>query len=117
MEKRPVAKDAEVLMKEAGITQEQVDAAHSTESVFLYYFINGRSVHVEIIAPNLVETLLHLPTAEQSKLIAVVLNLVPKVGDCEVITEDHSNGKKPRGARIIRMRGEHEGDISLLITR
>lgn len=112
-----MSKDVKELMKEAGITEEQVDAARSTESVFLSYLINGRPVHVEIIAPNLVETLLQLPTKDQSNLIAVMLNLVPEVGDHEVIVDDYGNGKKHRGARVIRMRSDRDEDINLLITR
>jgi len=112
-----MAKDVKELMAEAGINEEQVDAARSTESVFLSYTINGRPVHVEIIAPNLAETLLKLPTSTQASLIAVVLNFVPEVGDHEVLVDDHGNGKKHRGARIIRIRSDSDEEINLLITR
>ncbi len=110
-------KEVKELMRQAGITEEQVDAARTTESVFLSYQINGRHVHVEIIAPNLAEAMLKLPTCKQSNLIAVTLNLVPEVGDYEVLVDDHGNGKKHRGARVIRMRSDREEDINILITR
>jgi hypothetical protein len=112
-----MAKDVKELMQEAGITEEQVDAARSTESMFLFYQINGRPVHVEIIAPNLAEAMLKLPADKQSNLIAVMLNLVPEVGDHEVLVDDHGSGKKHRGARVIRMRSDREEDINILITR
>jgi hypothetical protein len=112
-----MAKDVKELMAEAGVNEELVDAARTTDSVFLSYVINGRPVHVEIIAPNLAETLLKLPTSTQASMIAVALNFVPEVGDHEVLVDDHGNGKKHRGARIIRIRSDSDEEINLLITR
>lgn len=112
-----MSKDVKELMEEAGITQDHLDAARSTESAFLHYLIHGRPVFVEVIAPNLVETLLQLPYDDQAKFMAVILNLVPDVGDQEVIVDDHGDGKKRRGARVIRMKSERDKFINLLITR
>ena len=112
-----MSKDVNELMNAAGITQEELDTARSSESVFLHYMITGRPVYVEFIAPNFVETLLQLQPAIQSCLIAAVLDLVPKIGDQEIIIDDHGNGKKHRGARVIRMRSDNEDHIELLITR
>lgn len=104
------------LMEEVGITDEMVDAARSSESIFLSYLINGRWVRLEVIAPNLTEAVLQLPPEFQEKMVAVLVGLVPEIGDSEVL-EDHSDHKKRRGARIIRMKSEAEGEINLLLTR
>lgn len=112
-----MTKDVKELMTAAGVNEDQVDAARSTDSMFLSYVINGRPVHVEIIAPNLAETLLRLPTDTQASMIAVALYFVPEVGDHEVLVDDHGNGKKHRGARIIRIRSDRDEEINLLITR
>lgn len=103
-------------MEEIGITEEVVDAARAGESIFLSYLIEQKWVRLEVIAPNLTEALLQLPPELQEKMVTVLVGLVLEVGDSEVL-EDDSDHKKRRGARIIRMKSEKEGEINLLLTR
>jgi len=109
--------DINYLLEHAGISQDRVDAARDIESIFLSYSVQGRTVHVEVIAPNLAEALLKFSAEEQARVIAVLLNLVPKVGNKAFIVDEHDGGKKRRSARVIRIRSERDEDISLLITR
>lgn len=111
-----MSKNVKKLMEEVGITEDVVDAARSSESIFLSYLIEQKWVRLEVIAPNLTEALLQLPPELQEKMVAVLVGLVPEVGDSEVL-EDDSDHKKRRGARIIRMKSAVAGEINLLLTR
>ncbi len=111
-----MSKNMKKLMEEAGITEEMVDAARSSESIFLSYIIKQKWVRLEVIAPNLTEALLQLPPDLQEKMVAALVGLVPEIGDSEVLDDD-SDHKKRRGARVIRMKSEEEGEINLLLTR
>ena len=111
-----MTKDIKELLSDADINEEKVGVERS-ESMFLSYTIHGTQIHVELLTPNLSETLLKLPVKDQRNLISVLSYLVPQIGDHFLIVDDHGNGKKHRGARIIRIRSEQEGDINLLITR
>lgn len=104
------------LMEMSKITEQEMVDARDTEGKFVSHSINGRAVHVEIMAPNIADVLLGLSTANQLKLFTAMLNLVPNVGDQDVITDDRGD-KKSRAARVIRTRCESPEGIGLLITR
>lgn len=116
-----MSKDIKELLKEAGITEETVEAARADESTFLSYRLDTTDfqslVNLEIIAPNFVEALLKLEPEHQESLVVAILGLVPEVGDTEVIMDTYGSDKKRRGARVTQIKSERGGEIQLLITR
>ncbi len=108
--------DLKEVMAATGISEQQREEARSGESVFLAYTVNGRTVHVELTAPNMTDSLLRLPVELQTSLFAFLVNFVPNVGDHFRLTDNHGD-KKGRGVRIIRILAEKPEDISLLVTR
>ena len=110
-------KDLKEAMVSAGISEEQREEARSGESAFLAYMVNGRTVHVELTAPNMTDSLLRLPVELQTRMFAFLVNFVPNVGDHFRLTDGHSGDKKGRGVRIVRILAEKPEDISLLVTR
>lgn len=115
METELMTTDIKNILRQVGLTSDYIDAATESESIYLAYDI-GTPVTVEIIAPNLADTLLRLDPEDQTEVISVIARLVPEVGDHEVIV-DEQGGKRQRGARVIRMRSDDEQEVSLLITR
>lgn len=79
--------------------------------------VNDQYVNLEIIAPNFAEVLLKLEPEDQENLGLEILNLVPEVGDTEVIVGTYDSDKKRRGARVTQVKSERNGEIQLLITR
>lgn len=113
--------DIKELLEKAEITEDMVEEARSSESMFLSYHLHASDLKVlanlEIIAPNFVEVLLKLEPEDQENLIGAILRLVPEVGDTQVITDNRGSDKKRRGARVTQIKSERNGEIQLLITR
>lgn len=109
-----MSKDIKELLEKAGITEEMVEEARSSETTFLSYTgVNDQYVNLEIVAPNFVEVLLKLGPEDQENLVLAILGLMPEAGDTEVIVD---SDKKRRGARVTQVKSERSEEIQLLIT-
>ena len=85
-----------------------------SESQYLQYNV-GYWICVESVASNATDMLLRLSVATQGKFFDAIAKRLPEVGDTLILSDDR-DGKRNRGARIVRIKSIKD-EVNLLMTR
>jgi len=95
----------------------EIRESNSDSHFYSYNFSDGTQIYLEVTATQTMDSITQLEVEDQKKLLKALMAELPNPGDSIVIVDDTNDRGKRRTAGIVRLRGESENELRLLMTR